>query len=569
MDAKRRSKSVVGIDLGEHALKLVEVERTASVYQIVRTATAPIPAAVREGPPGAFGEYLTGALRRAGIRASQAVLTVPRHRMILRWLHLPGGTPEEIAQMVRFQAGKDLPLPVEQLRYNYATVGTEPAAAGAPAKIRLLFAAVPMAVADRAAAIADAAGLTLLGALPSMLATWSLARATRPDLIAPEPPPAAEENAGAAAPPAPATALVDVGWGSSEVTVGRGSQILYSRSAPVGLSGLAEALRGGAAPPAAGAPAAAPAGTADPAPLDPLAALRGASRLPPGGAAWMDRFVAEVTRSLRAQQAETGGAEVTGVLLTGGGSCIPTLQGRLADELGVPVTALVPSGGAVLPAAGLAEADPSCAAAAGAAIAALAEDASFLNLLGALTRRRRIAREILVAGGIAAAVLLVAALVTGWVLLAGREAELARREDRLKALKPRVDQVLQLEKQVALASQWGPDRVLLADLLREITSLFPPEAYVTTLNIDEAGTIRINGRSKSNTIMSKLVGSLNGSKAFVNASMGAFTKNNDKGDFKYDYAITVQVRSLVPEKPNGEKAKPKTSAAQAPRSREG
>jgi Tfp pilus assembly protein PilN len=283
----------------------------------------------------------------------------------------------------------------------------------------------------------------------------------------------------------------------------------------------------------------------------------------------MDRFVAEVTRSLRAQQAETGGAEVTGVLLTGGGSCIPTLQGRLADELGVPVTALVPSGGAVLPAAGLAEADPSCAAAAGAAIAALAEDASFLNLLGALTRRRRIAREILVAGGIAAAVLLVAALVTGWVLLAGREAELARREDRLKALKPRVDQVLQLEKQVALASQWGPDRVLLADLLREITSLFPPEAYVTTLNIDEAGTIRINGRSKSNTIMSKLVGSLNGSKAFVNASMGAFTKNNDKGDFKYDYAITVQVRSLVPEKPNGEKAKPKTSAAQAPRSREG
>ena len=179
MEAKRRPKAVLGIDVGERALKVVEIQRTASAFEIVRAVTVPVPDGLREGPPGAFGEWLTGVLRREGIRTSQAVWIIPRHRMILRWLQLPASTPEEIAQMVRFQAGKDLPLPVEQLRYNYVPLGVEPATEGTPAKVRLLFAAVPLLVADRAAAIADAAGLTLVGALPSMLATWMLARVAR------------------------------------------------------------------------------------------------------------------------------------------------------------------------------------------------------------------------------------------------------------------------------------------------------------------------------------------------------------------------------------------------------
>jgi Tfp pilus assembly protein PilN len=291
--------------------------------------------------------------------------------------------------------------------------------------------------------------------------------------------------------------------------------------------------------------------------------VRDAASLPPAAADWADRLIAEVTRSLRAMQAELRIEEPGCVLLAGGGAQIPALRTLLADELGVPVWPLEMTGGAVAAAGTASEAarDPGLAAAAGAALSVLREDAPFLNLLGALQVRRHFMHMLLKVGGIAASVLLAAVLVTGWILLSRKEGDLEQRKDRLKDLKPRVDQILLTEKKAQLAAQWGPDRVLVTDLLREITALLPPEAYVTTLTIDEAGTIRFNGRTKSNQVMSKLVTSLNGSKSFVNATMGAFTKNNDKGDFKYDYSITVQVRSLAPEKPNGDKGKQKLSLA--------
>jgi Tfp pilus assembly protein PilN len=159
--------------------------------------------------------------------------------------------------------------------------------------------------------------------------------------------------------------------------------------------------------------------------------------------------------------------------------------------------------------------------------------------------------------GIAAAVLLLGALATGYYFLSVKESAVAELRGRFKELKPRMEQVLQTEKKVALASQWGPARVPLTDLLLEITTLFPPEAYVTTMTVDESGLVRINGRSKTNQVMSKLVTSLNGSRTFANASLGAVTKNNAKDEFKYDYSITVQIRGQAPEKTNGEKAKGK------------
>ncbi len=570
----------MGLDLGEHAFKAVEIQRTATGFEILHAVSVPVPDGVRGGSPAVLGEWLTGVLRRQGFKAAQAVWSVPRHRLILRWLQLPQGTPEEIAQMVRFQAGKDLPLPLEKLRYNYTRVGGDPPVeSGAHGKVRILFAAVPSEVADRAAAVVDAAGLIVEGALPSLLASWTLGRATRPDLfpeapsgadgsgeastggeVSPaEPARQADASSGSSAPSPHAVAVIDVGWGSSEVILGLGGEVRYSRSAPVGLSGLAEVLRAPSTKvPAASAGDPAPSTAPETVPTDPLEALRGDEPLPPAAEAWAGQLIAEVSRSIRAWQAELGGADVGAVLLAGGGARLAALRSLLEGELGVPVTPLEPSGGLVGSAVPPASLDPSFASAAGAALSSLSEEAPFLNFLGALEVRRRRLHEVLVVGGIAAAVLLVAGLVTGWILLSGRQAELDLREAQIKELKPRVEQIQQTEKQVALASQWGPDRVPLADLLREITALFPPEAYVTTLGVDESGMIRISGRSKSNQVMSKLVSGLNGSKSFVNAALGAFTKNSDRSEFRYDYTITVQIRSLVPEKSNGDKAKLKT-----------
>lgn len=49
--------------------------------------------------------------------SGKAVLVIPRRFALVRELSIPAGTPEEIAGMIRFQLSKDLPMPIEEVRY--------------------------------------------------------------------------------------------------------------------------------------------------------------------------------------------------------------------------------------------------------------------------------------------------------------------------------------------------------------------------------------------------------------------------------------------------------------------
>lgn len=575
---KRRVRSVVGLDLGESALKAVEVQRAAAGFEAVRAATIAVPAEVRAGSAEAFGEWLAANLRRHGIRASQCAWAVPRHQVILRWLRLPAGSPDEITQMVRFQAGKELPVPLEHVRLNFTRIGedaSDPAAAPSPAaasparssegdaaaaipppaspapdapganasgqgaapggpaprpldadalkhgagRVLVLLAAAPAEVIQRLADIARASGLTLVGVTPSTVATWTAAAAGGADRGR--------------------VAVLDVGWSATEVLIGKDGQIRFSRSAPVGLSGLADALRATAGTGAAD-------GARD---GDPLARAKESPDLPPPAAAWARRFMAEILRSVRAQQSEAASAAVDRVQVAGGGAMVPGLVRALASHLGVPAAPLdCFSGGMLTAGAELGPRDPSMAAAVGAALVALRPYAAGLNLFGTLGERPRAGLGRSQRLGLAAAAALLLALGAGQVVLSRREAFLAEREAELAKKKPLSEEVIRIEKKIALAAPWAAARAPLADLLLEISSLFPAEAYVTSLTYtepakDEPGTIRIAGRSKSNQVVTKLADVLNDSKLLSNASLGPITQNSEKSDFRYDYSITVHVKS--------------------------
>ncbi len=67
-------------------------------------------------------------LRRLGYkRGLPAVLTLPRHDAILKWLRLPSNDAKQIAQMVRFEVRALAPWPEHETVFGYHVVSTDPA----------------------------------------------------------------------------------------------------------------------------------------------------------------------------------------------------------------------------------------------------------------------------------------------------------------------------------------------------------------------------------------------------------------------------------------------------------
>lgn len=98
--------------------------RSATTLDGARTVVADL-------DPATVGtEDQAGVIRRAlngeGWSARQVTLVVPRHRVLVRRVSVPSGTAAEIDQMVRHQLERELDLPLEEVRFAYATEPPDP-----------------------------------------------------------------------------------------------------------------------------------------------------------------------------------------------------------------------------------------------------------------------------------------------------------------------------------------------------------------------------------------------------------------------------------------------------------
>ncbi|HYF00911.1 MAG TPA: pilus assembly protein PilM, partial [Planctomycetota bacterium] len=117
------------IELGPGRLSAVTGKLNGRGPEILRAATAPLSSL----EPSALKE----ALAKVGAAGGKAVLLVPRGQAVLRELELPEGSPDELVAMVRFQVEREVPFPLDQVRYTYVET------ARANGKVRVLVVAAP------------------------------------------------------------------------------------------------------------------------------------------------------------------------------------------------------------------------------------------------------------------------------------------------------------------------------------------------------------------------------------------------------------------------------------------
>ncbi len=113
---------VLGLEVGAHALKLVELRGFPPTLTALATRPLP-PGTLTEGvvaEPQALSQEIRELLAEARTRKRYVVSAVPNPSVILRTLQVPKMTPKEMEEAVRWEAERYIPFPIDEVVLDYA-----------------------------------------------------------------------------------------------------------------------------------------------------------------------------------------------------------------------------------------------------------------------------------------------------------------------------------------------------------------------------------------------------------------------------------------------------------------
>lgn len=119
---------ITALEVSDKEIAILSARPAGKGIEIVSSQTVPI------------GEDGLGAALAKLDASGRIVLVIPRAKAILREFQIPEGSDEEVIQMIRFQVEKELPLPLDQMRYSFAEISR------ADGKILVQVAAAPHTV---------------------------------------------------------------------------------------------------------------------------------------------------------------------------------------------------------------------------------------------------------------------------------------------------------------------------------------------------------------------------------------------------------------------------------------
>lgn len=162
------ARSIFGLDLSDLSVKLVKLERTGSEDEIVSYGSVALPVGAVSDGEIKKKEQLVAAIKKLleisrpqKIKSKKVICSLPETKAFLRIVSIPRMNEDEIAQAVKWEMEANIPLPLEQVYYDWQQV-TEVLPAEKD-KINLLVVAVARTTVDEVIEVVEAAGLEVVG----------------------------------------------------------------------------------------------------------------------------------------------------------------------------------------------------------------------------------------------------------------------------------------------------------------------------------------------------------------------------------------------------------------------
>jgi type IV pilus assembly protein PilM len=122
-----KSKEVVGVDIGTHSIKLVELRLSGKSINLQSFGIAPVPSqAIVDGAildKGAIVECLQTLLREHKIKCTQAVMGLSGHSVIVKKISLPEMTEAELEESIHWEAEQYIPFDIDDVNLDFLIEG--------------------------------------------------------------------------------------------------------------------------------------------------------------------------------------------------------------------------------------------------------------------------------------------------------------------------------------------------------------------------------------------------------------------------------------------------------------
>ncbi len=307
------SKAVLGLDIGSSAVKIVELSGSGTSYTIQRVGYAPLPAeAIVQGSfmnAPAISSAIREAYEAGRFKVKDVAAAVSGHAVIVKRIQLPGQSPEELDETIKWEAEQYIPFDINEVNLDYQVLQEE----SADGQMDVLLVAAKKDLIDDYMGVINDAGLSLAVMDVDAFALGNMYESNY-DCA----------NDGA-------VALVDIGASVININVMNGTLPVFTRDITSGGNQYteeiqktlnvsfeeAERIKVGSGDEEV---------SRDVVPQEVEEAMREVS----------EQLLGEIQRSLDFYRATTSNVPITKVLMCGGASQVPGLERLFAERIDVP-----------------------------------------------------------------------------------------------------------------------------------------------------------------------------------------------------------------------------------------
>jgi len=216
--------TTLGLDIGSHAIKLVELVEDHDTFALMAAGSVPTPPNAFTSVSPADMEAAAATVKRlikdTGAKGREVQIALPESKIFSRVIEVPALSQRELASAIKWEAEQYIPLPLDQVNLDF-TILRDTKATGTN-KMEVLLVAAPKTLVDKYLSILELAEITATAAETEIIAT---ARALVRSL-----------------PNVKSILVVSMGAQTTDVGILRGGILAFTRSIPAAGDAITRAI---------------------------------------------------------------------------------------------------------------------------------------------------------------------------------------------------------------------------------------------------------------------------------------------------------------------------------------
>lgn len=306
-----KPKNLVGLDIGSHSVKIVELKHHKKRFELKTFGVAQLPPeAIVDGvimDSSVVAESIRNLYANLKIKNKNVATSVAGHSLIIKKIQLPLMTEDELEEQIQWEAEQYIPFEIDEVNIDFQILGPLP---GEDAQMEVLLVAVKKDIINDYTAVIAEAGLTVLAVDVDAFAIENLFEVGYPDML--DKP----------------VVLIDIGAGIMSINILKNGTSTFTRDITMGGSNFTEEIQKELGVSYEDAEVLKLGGVSEHAgPEEVSQILTGV----------IDSIVLEIQRSLDFYSATSSEEDVHGIFLSGGAAMVPGLAMAVEERVGVPV----------------------------------------------------------------------------------------------------------------------------------------------------------------------------------------------------------------------------------------